>query len=77
MIKMTNRNITERGTKTTCLGILIGRHSADSQHGAPDRHCANVGYYFSGTQTTDINRQWTREDNKLALYCNFRSNPTQ
>ena len=32
LIKMTNRNITQRGTQTKSLGVMRGRWSLDSQH---------------------------------------------
>ena len=46
MIKMSNLNITKRGTLTTGLGTMIGRCSPDSQHGKPDHHPAIVGCSF-------------------------------
>ena len=86
MIKMSNHNITQRGTRATGLGVMIGKCSADSQHGRIDRHPANVCcsfFRYSNDDEKNHNDQrtkrktWTREDNQLALYCYFRSNPSQ
>ena len=83
MIKMSNVNITKRGTQATGLGVMIGRCSPDSQHGRPDRHPANVGCSLFRYMNDDISnhndqrtkrKTWTREDNQLALQCYFRSN---
>ena len=46
MIKMSNHNITQRGTQATGLGVMIGRCSPDSQHGRPDSHATNVSCSF-------------------------------
>ena len=86
IIKMSNHNITQRGTQATGLGIMIGRCSPDSQHGRPDRHPTNVSCsFFNYINDNVINhneqrpkrRTWTREENKLVLECYFRSNPSQ
>ena len=86
MIKMSNHNITQRGTQATGLGVMIGRCSPDSQHGRPDRHPTNVGCSFFRYINDDVKnhneqrlkrRTWTREENKLVLECYFRSNPSQ
>ena len=42
MIKMSNHNITQRGTQVTGLGVMIGKCSFDRQHGRPAPHPANV-----------------------------------
>ena len=86
MIKMSNRNITQRGTQTTGVGIMIGRCSPDSQHEGNACRPANVGSssfrYTNDDLTNHTNqrhqhRKWTWEDNKFAPHCYFRSNPTQ
>ena len=83
---MTNWNIIQYGVQTTGLGVMIGRYSLHSQHGSADQHRAYVSFSFSrytnGEQRDQSHqrpqhRKWTREDNKLALYCYFRSNPTK
>ena len=83
---MTNRNVIQHGTQTTSLGVMIGRCSADGQHGGLVRHLTNVDCSsFRYTNDGQINhpnqrtqrRKWTRENNKLALYCYFRSKPTK
>ena len=86
MIKMSNHNITKRGTQATGLGVIIGRCSPDSQHGRLDRHPTNVGCSFFRYMNDDVSnhnskrpkrKTWTMEDNHLALHCYFRSNPSQ
>ena len=86
MIKMSNHNITQRGTQATGLGVMIGRCSTDSQHVRPDRHPTNVGCSFFRYINDDVTnhneqrpkrRTWTREENQLVLECYFRSNPSQ
>ena len=86
MIKMSNYNITQRGTQATVLGVMISRCSRDSQHRRPDRHPTNVGCSFISYINDDVRnhndqrpkcKTWTREDNQLALQCYFRSNPSQ
>ena len=86
MIKMSNLNITKRGTQATGLGVVIGRCSPDSQHGRPDVHPANVGCSLFRCMNDDISnhndqrpkgKTWAREDNQLALHCYFGSNPSQ
>ena len=86
MIKMSNHNITQRGTQATGLGVMTGRCSPDCQHGRPDRHPTNVGFIFFRYINDDITnhneqspkrRTWTTEDNQLVLECYFRSNPSQ
>ena len=87
MIKMTNHNITQRGTQDTGSGVMIGMCSLDSQHGRHDRHPANVGCssFFRLTNNGESNQNdqgpkrktWTREDNQLAQQCYFKSNPSQ
>ena len=52
MKNMKNRNIIQRVTQTTSLGIIICRCSLDSQHGGSDQHPANAGFLFPGTQKT-------------------------
>ena len=80
--------MTQRGTQSTSLVVMIGRCSPDSQHGRPDSHPANVGFqvqFFRYTidDSRNHNNQGhkhktrTREDNQLSLHCYFRSNPTQ
>ena len=68
------------------MGPIIGRCSLDSQHGRPDGHPANVGCSLFRYTNSDLKnptnqrpkrKTWTREDNQLALHCNFKSNPTQ
>ena len=84
MLKMSNHNITHRGTKATSMGVMIGRCSPDSQHGRLDRHPGNVGCSFFKYTNDDLRnhndqrpkrKTWTREDNQFALHCYFRSNP--
>ena len=86
MIKMSNLNITKRGTQATGLGVMIGRCSLDSQHGGPGRHPTNVGsslFRYLNNNIGNHNDQrpkrkaWTREDNQLPLHCYFKSNPSQ
>ena len=84
---MSNHNITQRGTQATCLGVMIGRCSPNSQHGGgPDRHPTNVGCSFFRYIKDDVTnhneqtpkcRTWTREENLLALECYIRCNPSQ
>ena len=71
MIKMSNLNITKRGTQATGLGIMIGRCSPDSQRGRSSRHLANVGCSLFRYLNDDIckhngqrpkHKTWTRED---------------
>ena len=86
MIKMSNHNITQRGTQATGLVVMIGRYSPDNQHRRPDRHATNVGcsfFWYINDDHRNHNDQrpqrktWTREENQLALQCYFRSNPSQ
>ena len=84
MIKMSNHNITQRGTQATGLGIMIGKCSPDSQHRRPDLHPANVRFSFFRYMNDVVRnhsyqrpKRKTREDNKLALHCKFRSNFSQ
>ena len=84
MIKMSNHNITQRGTQATGLGVMIGMCSLDSQHGRLDRHPANAGCspLFINEESNRHDQRpkrktWTREDNQLALQCYFKSNPSQ
>ena len=86
MIKMSNINITKRGTQATGLGAMIGRCSPDSQNRRPDRHLANVGSSLFRYMNDDISNHndqrpkrkiWTREDSQLAPACYFRSNPSR
>ena len=86
MIKISNHNITQRGTQATGLGIMIGRYSPDSQHGRPDRYPTNVGFSFISYINDDVRnhddqrpkrKTWTKEDNQLALQFYFRSNSSQ
>ena len=83
---MTNRNIIQHETQTTCLGVMVSRCFFDSQHRGYDRHPENIDcsssrcihdeqIYYSNQRS-----QWrklTREGNKIALYCYFRSNLTE
>ena len=73
---MSNQNITQRGTQTTGLVVMIGWCSPNSQHGKPDCHSANVGCSFfrytndhlsNHTNQRYKHKTWTREDNLLAL----------
>ena len=77
--------MTQRGTQVTGSGVMIGRCSPDSQHGRSN-HPANVGLSFFRYTNDDLrnhtnqslkHKTWNMEDNKLALYYYFRSNPTQ
>ena len=86
MIKMSNLNITKRGTQATGLGVMIGRYSPGGQYGRPERHPANIGCSLFRYMNDDISnhnnqrpkhKTWTREDIHLALHFSFRSNPTQ
>ena len=87
MIKMLNQNMTQCGTQATGLGVMIGRCSPNSQHRRPCPDPTNVGCFFFFRYTNDDLRNhknqrrkhktWIREDNQLALYCYFRSNPSQ
>ena len=83
---MTNRNIIQHGTQTTGLGVMIVRCSLERQYGRSNGHYANVGCsslrYTNDEQINHSNqrpqrRKWTRKNNKTALYCYFRSNPTK
>ena len=85
ILPMRNRNITQHGIQITGLGVMIGRCSPDSQHGIK-RHPANVGCSFFRYTNDDLSkhinqryqhRKWIKKDNKLALLCYFRNNPTQ
>ena len=85
-IKMSNHNITQRGTQATGLGVMISRCSPDSQLGRPGRHPTNVSCSIFISINDDVrnhndqrskHKTWTREDNQLALQCYFRSNPSQ
>ena len=85
MIKMSNLNITQCGTRATGLCVMIGRCSPETQHGRFDRHLANVGVslfrYMNDEPRNHTNQRrkrktWTKEDNQLALHCYFWSNPT-
>ena len=58
---MTNRNIIRRGTHD----VMIGRDPLAIQYGI-----------LNGYHSIQMHQR-TIEDNKLALHCNFRSNPTQ
>ena len=46
MIKMRNRTITQRGTETTGLGVMIGKCSLDGQHEGSSCHPTNIGCSF-------------------------------
>ena len=83
---MSNRNITQRGTQTTGLGVTICRYSSDSQHRGTSHHPVNVGCSFFRSTNDDLSKHtnqrrqhktWPRENNRLALHYYFRSNPTQ
>ena len=78
IIKISNIIIMQHETQTTGPGVMIDKCSPDSQHGGLDDHPANVGssFYF-GTNQRSHHKQWTREDNKLAIHCYFKSNSTQ
>ena len=86
MIKMLNQNMTHHGTRATGMGVMISRCSPDNQHGSFDGHPVAAGSSFFRYTNDDLrnhtnqrhkHKTWTREDNQLALYCYFRSNPTQ
>ena len=86
MIKMSNHNITQRGTQATDLVVMTGRCSPDSQHERPDRHPTNVGCSFFRYINDDVRnhdnqrpkrKKWTWEDNQHALQYYFRSNASQ
>ena len=85
MIKISNHNITQRGTQATGLGVMIGRCSPDSQHVRSDRHPANVGcsfFRYTNEPRNHTNQRrkcktWTWEDNQLARHSYFWSNHTQ
>ena len=85
MMKMLSQNMTQRWTKSTGLGVMIGRCSPDSQHGTPDRHPANVGGSFFRYTNDDLRnhnqrrkrKSWPREVNQLALDYNFRTTCSQ
>ena len=81
---MTNWNIIQHGIQKIGLGVMISRCSLNSQHWEPDWHPANVdcSRYASNEQINHSHqiphhRKWTREDNKLALYCYFQTNPAK
>ena len=68
---MSNLDITQRRVQATCLGVIIGRCSPDSQHERPDRHPAIVGGSFfrftndhlrNHTNQRPKRKEWTRED---------------
>ena len=90
---MTNRNLDQHRAQTTGLGDMIGRCSFDSQHGDPkhpanvgcpfSRYKNNSFFRYTNNEQNDRShqtpqfRKCTTEDNKLALYCSFRSNPAK
>ena len=89
---MTNRNLNQHGPEITGLGVMIGRCFLDRQHGGSDSILRMLVVLFPGTQfsfrytndeqidlshQTPQRRKCTREENKLALYCYFRINPTK
>ena len=84
MIKMLNQNMMQHRTQATGLGVKIARCSPDSQHGRLDHHPVNVDCFSfrymndnlrNHTNQRHKHKTRTREDNKLALHCYFRSNP--
>ena len=72
------------------LGVMIGKYTLDSQHGDQLASCQCWLFFFRYTNNSSfrythdeqfdhshhrpLRRKWTRKDNKLALYCYFRSN---
>ena len=75
----------QRGTQVTGLDVMIDRCSPDSQHSRSDGHPANVGGSFFRYTNDDLrnhtnqrrkHKTCTREDNRLAQHCYFRSNHT-
>ena len=86
MMKMSNPNMTQRGTQAIGFGVITGRCSLNSHHGRLNRHPRNVGYSFLRYTNDDLRnhnnqgrkrKTWTREDNQLALHCYFRNNSSQ
>ena len=86
LIKMSNQNITYRGTQTTGLGVMIGTCSPDSLYEGNGRHLANADRSFirytnddssNNTNQRHQNRKRTKKDNKLALHCYFKRNSTR
>ena len=51
---MLKRNITQCGTQSMDLGVMIGRDTPASQHGRIDRHPANVGYSLFRYMNNDL-----------------------
>ena len=87
---MTNRNINQHGAQKTGWGVMIGRCSLDSQHRRPVGILRMLAVLLPGTQMflsqvhkrrtnlpSQQRRKGTREDNKLTIYCYFRSNPAK
>ena len=84
--KMTNQNITQCGTQTAGLGVIIGKCSLianmEDLFGILQMLDTLFFRYTNDKQSNPSNqrlqcRKCTREDNKPVLYCYFRSNPTQ
>ena len=83
MIKMSNQNITQRGTQARSLCVMIGRYSPESQHGRSVGHPANVGCSFFRDTNDDLrNHTKMQAQNGRGKTINFhctailRSNPT-
>ena len=86
MIKMLYQTMTQRWTQATGLVVMIGECFPDSQLRRSNRHPANVGCSFFKYTNGDLRNHTnqrrklktsTRDENQLALHCNFRINPTQ
>ena len=85
-LRMTNQNITQRGTQRTGLSVMIGRCSSDIHHGGPVgilRMLTVLFFMYTNNEQSNHTNQkhkhskWTREDNKPALPSSFRTNPIQ
>ena len=88
---MINRNINQHGAQTTCLGVMIGRCSLDNKYGeligikrmSSSKYTNNSSSRCTNHKQIDRShqrpqcRKCTGEDNKLAVYCYFRSNPAK
>ena len=84
---MTNQNLYQHGAQTTSLGVMIGsQHRRPDQPpanvGCPfSKYTNNSSFRYTNDEQIHHShqiprhRKLTREDNKLALYCCFRSSP--
>ena len=71
MIKMSNTNITKRGSQATILGVMIVRCSHECQHWETCRHPANVVCSLFRYMNNDV-----REHSKQIRKCKDRQGRT-